>query len=187
MDTPTAILDAKSQTESTHSATTSLTGHYVPVNSTPNQDSRVRRTQQKLFSANLGFADSMAQSTDFVACFSGEHLACSDTDAPKVWLWRVGLRTLSNFRHPRNTTAVHVHKRNGYGDGRSSSLAHELHHTIDAGKMRLAKVVAGRHNCRGDGRSRPESWLECSTGKFLAQEHMHAASAMPTSRSLSFW
>ena len=48
-----------------------FTGHFVPVNPTPIQDSEYVAHSQTFFH-ELGFADSMAHSADFMRMFSGD-------------------------------------------------------------------------------------------------------------------
>ena len=62
--------DAKANGED-HAPRQVFTGHYVPVNPTPIKDPEYVAHSKHLFH-ELGFADSMAQSADFVRMFSGD-------------------------------------------------------------------------------------------------------------------
>lgn len=153
-----------------------FTGHYVPVNPTPIEDPEYV-AHSKNFFRELGFADSMTTSADFVRVFSGD-LAHVPEPMRKVG-WACGY-ALSIFgieyyqQCPFQTG-------NGYGDGRAISV---LEAVINGQRWEMQLKGGGRTPyCRGaDGRA----VLRSSVREFLAQEHMHAL-GVPTSRSLSLY
>jgi len=153
-----------------------FTGHYVPVNSTPIKDPEYV-AHSKNFFHELGFADSMAQSADFVRMFSGD---ISQVPEPmrKVG-WATGY-ALSIFG-TEYTQQCPFQTGNGYGDGRAVSV---LEAVINGRRWEMQLKGGGRTPyCRGaDGRA----VLRSSVREFLAQEHMHALD-VPTSRSLSLY
>ena len=153
-----------------------FTGHYVPVSPTPIKDPEYI-AHSKSFFRELGFADSMAQSDDFVRMFSGD---ISQVPAPmrKVG-WACGY-ALSIY----GTEYYHqcpFQTGNGYGDGRAMSV---LEAVINDKRWEMQLKGGGRTPyCRGaDGRA----VLRSSIREFLAQDHMHAL-GVPTSRSLSLY
>ncbi len=175
MDTLNPDPDAKADGVD-HAPRQVFSGHYVPVNPTPIKDPEYV-AHSKDFFRELGFADSMAESDDFVRMFSGD---ISQLPAPmrKVG-WATGY-ALSIYgteyyqQCPFNTG-------NGYGDGRAVSV---LEAVIKGQRWEMQLKGGGRTPyCRGaDGRA----VLRSSVREFLAQEHMHAL-GVPTSRSLSLY
>jgi len=153
-----------------------FTGHYVPVNPTPIKDPEYV-VHSKSFFRELGFADSMAQSADFVRMFSGD---ISHVPEPmrKVG-WATGY-ALSIFGTEYDQQCP-FQTGNGYGDGRAVSV---LEAVINGSRWEMQLKGGGRTPyCRGaDGRA----VLRSSVREFLAQEHMHAL-GVPTSRSLSLY
>jgi uncharacterized protein YdiU (UPF0061 family) len=153
-----------------------FTGHYVPVNPTPIKDPEYV-AHSKNFFHELGFADNMAQSADFVRMFSGD---ISQVPEPmrKVG-WATGY-ALSIFG-TEYTQQCPFQTGNGYGDGRAVSV---LEAVINGRRWEMQLKGGGRTPyCRGaDGRA----VLRSSVREFLAQEHMHAL-GVPTSRSLSLY
>jgi len=159
-----------------HSPRQVFTGHYVPVNPTPIKDPEYVAHSSNLF-RELGFADSMAQSAEFVRMFSGD---ISHVPAPmrKVG-WASGY-ALSIFGTEYYQQCP-FQTGNGYGDGRAISV---LEAVINGRRWEMQLKGGGRTPyCRGaDGRA----VLRSSVREFLAQEHMHAL-GVPTSRSLSLY
>jgi len=153
-----------------------FTGHYVPVNPSPIKDPEYV-AHSKSFFRELGFADSMAQSTDFVRMFSGD-LADVPENMRKVG-WATGY-ALSIFGTEYNQQCP-FKTGNGYGDGRAISV---LEAVISGRRWEMQLKGGGRTPyCRGaDGRA----VLRSSVREFLAQEHMHAL-GVPTSRALSLY
>ncbi len=153
-----------------------FTGHYVPVNPTPIKDPEYVAHSLNLF-RELGFADSMAQSSDFVRMFSGD-LSQVPEPMRKVG-WACGY-ALSIFG-TEYTQQCPFQTGNGYGDGRAVSV---LEAVINGQRWEMQLKGGGRTPyCRGaDGRA----VLRSSVREFLAQEHMHAL-GVPTSRSLSLY
>ena len=151
-----------------------FTGHYVPVNPTPIKDPEYV-AHSKDFFRELGFADSMAESADFVRMFSGD-LSQVPQPMRKVG-WACGY-ALSIFG-TEYTQQCPFQTGNGYGDGRAVSVFEGV---INGGRWEMQLKGGGRTPyCRGaDGRA----VLRSSVREFLAQEHMHAL-GVPTSRSLS--
>jgi len=153
-----------------------FTGHYVPVKPTPIQDPEYV-AHSKSFFAELGFADSLAEASDFVRMFSGD---ISQAPAPmrKVG-WATGY-ALSIYG-TEYIQQCPFQTGNGYGDGRAVSV---LEAVINGQRWEMQLKGGGRTPyCRGaDGRA----VLRSSIREFLAQEHMHAL-GVPTSRSLSLY
>ena len=153
-----------------------FTGHYVPVKPTPIADPEYVAHSRHFF-RELGFANTMATSPDFVRMFSGD---ISHVPEP---LRRVGWATgyaLSIFG-TEYTQQCPFQTGNGYGDGRAISV---LEAVLNGRRWEMQLKGAGRTPyCRGaDGRA----VLRSSVREFLAQEHMHAL-GVPTSRSLSLY
>lgn len=153
-----------------------FSGHYVPVNPTPIKDPEYVAHSNAFF-AELGLADNLAESADFMRMFSGD---ISQVPAPmrKVG-WATGYALSiygTEFTHqcPFQTG-------NGYGDGRAVSV---LEAVINGQRWEMQLKGGGRTPyCRGaDGRA----VLRSSIREFLAQEHMHAL-GISTSRSLSLY
>jgi len=175
MDTLTCDPEAK-QNGADHAPRQVCTGHYVPVNPTPiNEPEYIAHS--KIFFQELGFADNMAMSADFMRMFTGN---LSQVPAPlrKVG-WASGY-ALSIFGDEYYQQCP-FQTGNGYGDGRAISV---LEAVINDRRWEMQLKGGGRTPyCRGaDGRA----VLRSSVREFLAQEHMHAL-GVPTSRSLSLY
>jgi len=153
-----------------------FSGHYVPVSPTPLENPEYVAHSKNLF-RELGFADSMAQSADFMRVFSG-NLANVPEPMRKVG-WACGY-ALSIYG-TEYTQQCPFQTGNGYGDGRAISV---LEAAINGHRWEMQLKGGGRTPyCRGaDGRA----VLRSSVREFLAQEHMHAL-GVPTSRSLSLY
>jgi len=153
-----------------------FTGHYVPVTPTPIAHPRYVAHSTTLFH-QLGLADEMAHSADFVRMFSGD---LSQLPAP---LRKVGWATgyALSIYGTEYYQQCPFKTGNGYGDGRAISV---LETVIDGQRWEMQLKGGGRTPyCRGaDGRA----VLRSSVREFLAQEHMHAL-GVPTSRSLSLY
>ncbi|SIS73121.1 protein adenylyltransferase SelO [Neptunomonas antarctica] len=175
MDTLNCDPDAKAN-GADHAPRQVFTGHYVPVNPTPIKDPEYV-AHSKDFFRELGLADSIAQSDDFVRMFSGD---ISQAPAPmrKVG-WACGY-ALSIYG-TEYTHQCPFQTGNGYGDGRAVSV---LEAVIKDRRWEMQLKGGGRTPyCRGaDGRA----VLRSSIREFLAQEHMHAL-GVPTSRALSLY
>jgi uncharacterized protein YdiU (UPF0061 family) len=153
-----------------------FTGHYVPVNPTPIKNPEYV-THSKDFFRELGFADSMATSADFVRMFSGN---ISNVPEPMRNIgWASGY-ALSIYGSEYIQQCPFL-TGNGYGDGRAVSV---LEAVIKDKRWEMQLKGGGRTPyCRGaDGRA----VLRSSIREFLAQEHMHSL-GVPTSRSLSLY
>jgi len=153
-----------------------FSGHYVPVKPTPIENPRYITHSQKFFE-ELGFADSLAESDEFVRMFSGD---LSDVPAPlkKVgWATGYALSIYGNEYYAQCPFKTG----NGYGDGRAVSILEAI---INGRRWEMQLKGGGRTPyCRGaDGRA----VLRSSVREFLAQEHMQAL-GIPTSRSLSLY
>ncbi|CCK76306.1 Conserved hypothetical protein [Oleispira antarctica RB-8] len=153
-----------------------FSGHYVPVSPTPIKNPEYV-THSKRFFRELGFADSLAESPDFIRMFSGDL-----THVPEP-LSKVGWATgyaLSIFG-TEYVQQCPFQTGNGYGDGRAMSVFEAV---INGQRWEMQLKGGGRTPyCRGaDGRA----VLRSSVREFLAQEHMHAL-GVPTSRSLSLY
>ncbi|PHS75990.1 MAG: hypothetical protein COB19_01385 [Porticoccus sp.] len=151
-------------------------GHYVPVTPTPIEAPDYIAHSQNLFH-ELGFADSMAQSADFIRVFSGD-ISFVPVPMRKVG-WACGY-ALSIYG-TEYTQQCPFQTGNGYGDGRAISI---LEVVINGQRWEMQLKGGGRTPyCRGaDGRA----VLRSSVREFLAQEYMHAL-GVPTSRSLSLY
>jgi uncharacterized protein YdiU (UPF0061 family) len=153
-----------------------FSGHYVPVKPTPIENPQYVAHSKNLF-RELSFADSMAQSTDFVRMFSGDLSRVPEPMRKVGWACGYALSiygTEYNQQCPFQTG-------NGYGDGRAMSV---LEAVINGQRWEMQLKGGGRTPyCRGaDGRA----VLRSSVREFLAQEHMQAL-GVPTSRSLSLY
>jgi uncharacterized protein YdiU (UPF0061 family) len=153
-----------------------FSGHYVPVNPTPIKDPEYV-THSKSFFSELGFADSLAESADFMRMFSG------DTSKVPEPMRKVGWATgyALSIYGTEYIQQCPFQTGNGYGDGRAVSV---LEAVINGKRWEMQLKGGGRTPyCRGaDGRA----VLRSSIREFLAQEHMHAL-GVPTSRSLSLY
>ncbi|MGK0306372.1 MAG: hypothetical protein ACI8UG_002127 [Gammaproteobacteria bacterium] len=153
-----------------------FTGHYVPVNPTPIEDPEYI-AHSKHFFRELGFADSMATSADFISMFSGD---LSQLPKPMRKLgWATGY-ALSIYGN-EYVQQCPFQTGNGYGDGRAVSV---LEAVIQDQRWEMQLKGGGRTPyCRGaDGRA----VLRSSIREFLVQDHMHSL-GVPTSRSLSLY
>ena len=153
-----------------------FTGHYVPVNPTPIENPEYV-THSKDFFHELGFADIMATSVEFVRMFSGD---ISDVPEPMRNIgWASGY-ALSIYGSEYIQQCPFL-TGNGYGDGRAVSV---LEAVIKDQRWEMQLKGGGRTPyCRGaDGRA----VLRSSIREFLAQEHMHSL-GVPTTRSLSLY
>lgn len=159
-----------------HSAREVFSGHYVPVVPTPITNPNYI-AHSKTFFNELGFADTLAESPDFMRMFSGD-----SSDLPKP-LRKVGWATgyaLSIYGSEYYAQCP-FGTGNGYGDGRAISI---LEAVIGGRRWEMQLKGGGRTPyCRGaDGRA----VLRSSVREFLAQEHMYAL-GVPTSRSLTLY
>ncbi|WP_292363349.1 protein adenylyltransferase SelO family protein, partial [Methylophaga sp. UBA1464] len=175
MDTLNADPDATSN-GSDHYPRQVFSGHYVPVSPTPLENPEYVAHSKTLFH-ELGIADSMAHSTDFMRVFSGNLTSVPESMRKVGWACGYALSiygTEYTQQCPFNTG-------NGYGDGRAISV---LEAVINGQRWEMQLKGGGRTPyCRGaDGRA----VLRSSVREFLAQEHMHAL-GVPTSRSLSLY
>ncbi|PCI12576.1 MAG: hypothetical protein COB71_08710 [Thiotrichales bacterium] len=153
-----------------------FTGHYVLVNPTPiNEPEYVAHS--KNFFLELGFADSMAASTDFVRLFTGDISHVPEPMRKVGWACGYALSIFGT----EYTRQCPFQTGNGYGDGRAISV---LEAVINDRRWEMQLKGGGRTPyCRGaDGRA----VLRSSVREFLAQDHMHAL-GVPTSRSLSLY
>lgn len=152
------------------------TGHYVPVNPTSIKDPEYVAHSKNLF-RELGFADNMAQSADFVRMFSGDLSQIPQPMRKVGWACGYALSIFGTEYYQQ----CPFQTGNGYGDGRAVSV---LEAVINDRRWEMQLKGGGRTPyCRGaDGRA----VLRSSVREFLAQEHMHAL-GVPTSRSLSLY
>ncbi len=151
-------------------------GHYVPVVPTPIDEPEYVAYSQNFFH-ELGLADSLAESANFMRVFSGD---LSQVPPPMRQLgWATGY-ALSIFG-TEYTQQCPFQTGNGYGDGRAVSV---LEAVINGRRWEMQLKGGGRTPyCRGaDGRA----VLRSSVREFLAQEHMHGL-GVPTSRSLTLY
>ncbi|WP_404362665.1 YdiU family protein [Marinobacter sp.] len=153
-----------------------FSGHYVPVSPTPIESPEYVAHGKTLF-RELGLADSMAQSENFVRIFSGDLSRAPEPMRKVGWACGYALSIYGTEfiqQCPFGTG-------NGYGDGRAVSVFEAV---INGQRWEMQLKGGGRTPyCRGaDGRA----VLRSSVREFLAQEHMHAL-GVPTSRSLSLY
>lgn len=167
-----------------HAARQVFSGHYVPVKPTPIENPEYV-AHSKQFFEELGFADSLAESADFMRVFSGD-LSQVPEPMRKVG-WATGY-ALSIFG-TEYTAQCPFRTGNGYGDGRAVSVLEAVmpdrNGDRNRGRRWEMQLKGGGRTpyCRGaDGRA----VLRSSVREFLAQEHMHAL-GVPTSRSLSLY
>jgi uncharacterized protein YdiU (UPF0061 family) len=153
-----------------------FTGHYVPVKPTPIENP-VYVSHSQTFFHELGFADSMAESDDFISLFSGDMSQLSALMRGVGWACGYALSIYGT----EYIQQCPFQTGNGYGDGRAVSV---LEAVINGRRWEMQLKGGGRTPyCRGaDGRA----VLRSSVREFLAQEHMHAL-GVPTSRSLSLY
>ena len=153
-----------------------FSGHYVPVNPTPIQNPEYIAHSRHFF-AELGFADSLAESADFISLFSGNVSQVPEPMREVGWATGYALSIYGT----EYIQQCPFQTGNGYGDGRAVSV---LEAVINGQRWEMQLKGGGRTPyCRGaDGRA----VLRSSIREFLAQEHMHAL-AVPTSRSLSLY
>jgi len=153
-----------------------FSGHYVPVTPTAIENPEYI-THSKDFFQELGFADDLAESADFMRMFSGD-LTHVPEPMRKVG-WATGY-ALSIFG-TEYVQQCPFQTGNGYGDGRAMSV---LEAVIKGQRWEMQLKGGGRTPyCRGaDGRA----VLRSSIREFLAQEHMHAL-GIATTRSLSLY
>lgn len=175
MDTLNCDPEAKAS-GADHAPRQVFSGHYVPVSPTPIENPEYVAHGKNLFH-ELGFADSMAQSDDFVRMFSGDLSHVPEPMRNVGWACGYALSIYGTEfiqQCPFQTG-------NGYGDGRAISV---LEAVINGRRWEMQLKGGGRTPyCRGaDGRA----VLRSSVREFLAQEHMHAL-GVPTSRSLSLY
>jgi len=153
-----------------------FSGHYVPVNPIPIQ-TPTYIAHSKSFFKELGFADSLATSDEFIRLFSGD-----TSQLPKP-LHKIGWATgyALSIYGTEYYEQCPFKTGNGYGDGRAVSI---LEAVIKGKRWEMQLKGGGRTPyCRGaDGRA----VLRSSIREFLAQEHMHAL-RVPSSRSLSLY
>lgn len=153
-----------------------FTGHYVPVKPTPLADPEYIAHSKDLF-RELGFADSLAQTDDFMRMFSGDISHVPEPMSRVGWACGYALSIYGTEYYQQ----CPFQTGNGYGDGRAVSV---LEADINGQRWEMQLKGGGRTPyCRGaDGRA----VLRSSVREFLAQEHMHAL-GVPTSRSLSLY
>jgi uncharacterized protein YdiU (UPF0061 family) len=175
MDTLSCDPDANADGDD-HAPREVFTGHYVPVTPTPIKDPEYV-AHSKAFFRELGFADSMAQSADFVRMFTGDIASVPEPMRRVGWACGYALSIFGTeyYRQCPFQTG------NGYGDGRAVSV---LEAVVNGRRWEMQLKGGGRTPyCRGaDGRA----VLRSSVREFLAQEYMHAL-GVPTSRSLSLY
>nr|CAA6800431.1 MAG: Selenoprotein O and cysteine-containing homologs [uncultured Thiotrichaceae bacterium] len=151
-------------------------GHYVPVTPTPIKTPEYV-THSPTFFRELGFADSIAQSADFMSMFSGDISNVPEPMSKVGWATGYALSIYGNEyiqQCPFKTG-------NGYGDGRAISVL-EVVAKGQRWEMQLKGSGRTPYSRGADGRA----VLRSSVREFLAQEHMHAL-GIPTSRSLSLY
>ena len=153
-----------------------FSGHHVPVTPTPIKDPEYVAHSFGLF-RELGLADELATSEDFMRMFSGDLSSVPEPMRKLGWACGYALSIMGN----EYVQQCPFQTGNGYGDGRAISV---LEAVIKGQRWEMQLKGGGpTPYCRGgDGRA----VLRSSVREFLAQEHMHAL-GVPTSRSLSLY
>ncbi len=153
-----------------------FSGHYVPVMPTPLKEP-VYISHSKNFFSELGFADSLAQSDNFMRMFSADLSKIPRPLRKPGWACGYALSIYGTEYYQQ----CPFQTGNGYGDGRAISIFEGV---INGRRWEMQLKGAGRTPyCRGaDGRA----VLRSSIREFLAQEHMHSL-GVPTSRSLCLY
>ena len=175
MDTLNCDPDARKDAVD-HAPRQVFSGHYVPVKPTPIKDPEYI-THSKNFFSELGFADSMAEASDFLRMFSGDSSQLPEPMRKFGWATGYALSIYGT----EYIQQCPFQTGNGYGDGRAISI---LEAVIKDQRWEMQLKGGGpTPYCRGaDGRA----VLRSSVREFLAQEHMHAL-GVPTSRSLTLY
>ncbi|MBS8239179.1 hypothetical protein DYI22_01515 [Marinobacter lipolyticus] len=175
MDTLNCDPEAKAN-GADHAPRQVVSGHYVPVKPTPIETPEYVAHGKELFN-ELGFDDSMGQSSDFIRMFSGDLSQVPEPLHHVGWACGYALSIYGTEFYQQ----CPFQTGNGYGDGRAISVFEGV---INGQRWEMQLKGAGRTPyCRGaDGRA----VLRSSVREFLAQEHMHAL-GVPTSRSLSLY
>ncbi|MDY6980990.1 MAG: protein adenylyltransferase SelO family protein, partial [Pseudomonadota bacterium] len=147
-----------------------------PVKPTPIENPEYVAHSRDFFQ-ELGLADSLAESADFMRVFSGDLSKVPEPMRPVGWATGYALSIFGT----EYTAQCPFRTGNGYGDGRAMSVFEAV---INDRRWEMQLKGGGRTPyCRGgDGRA----VLRSSVREFLAQEHMHAL-GVPTSRSLSLY
>ncbi len=153
-----------------------FSGHYVPVAPTPIGEPEYV-AHSSLFFDELGFADKLAHSSQFMQMFSGDLSQVPEPMHKLGWATGYALSIFGTEYYQQCPFGTG----NGYGDGRAISV---LEAVINEQRWEMQLKGGGRTPyCRGaDGRA----VLRSSVREFLAQEYMHAL-GVPTSRSLSLY
>ena len=157
-----------------------FSGHYVPVKPTPIEQPEYV-AHSKTFFDELGLADSLAKSSDFMRVFSGDLSQVPEPMRQHGWATGYALSIFGT----EYTQQCPFQTGNGYGDGRAVSVLEAVIPDQHGGHRWEMQLKGGGRTpyCRGaDGRA----VLRSSVREFLAQEHMHAL-GVPTSRSLSLY
>ncbi len=151
-------------------------GHYVPVKPTALENPIYIAHSHTLFK-ELGFADALATSDDFMKMFSADLSALPANYQKRGWATGYALSIYGREYYQQ----CPFHTGNAYGDGRALSIL-EVVRNNKRWEMQL-KGAGKTPYCRGaDGRA----VLRSSVREFLAQEHMYAL-GVPTSRSLTLY
>jgi uncharacterized protein YdiU (UPF0061 family) len=153
-----------------------FSGHYVPVNPTP-IEAPLYIAHSKTFFEELGLADSLATSEDFMRLFSGDTSQLPKPLRSIGWATGYALSIYGTEYYEQ----CPFRTGNGYGDGRAISI---LEAVINDRRWEMQLKGGGRtpYGRGADGRA----VLRSSIREFLAQEHMHAL-GVPTSRSLTLY
>jgi uncharacterized protein YdiU (UPF0061 family) len=153
-----------------------FSGHYVPVAPTPIGEPEYVAHSPAFFE-ELGLADSLAETDEFMRVFSGDLSQVPEPMRKQGWATGYALSIFGTEYYQQ----CPFRTGNGYGDGRAISV---LEAVIDDRRWEMQLKGGGRTPyCRGaDGRA----VLRSSVREFLAQEAMHAL-GVPTSRSLTLY
>ena len=100
-----------------HSPRQVFSGHYVPVSPTPIESPEYVAHGRSLF-RELGFADSMAQSENFIRMFSGDLSGVPEPMRKVGWAAGYALSIYGNEFYQQ----CPFQTGNGYGDGRAISV-----------------------------------------------------------------
>jgi len=121
-----------------------FSGHYVPVNPTPIENPEYVAHSQNLF-RELGFADSMAQSADFVRMFSGDLEGVPEPMRKVGWACGYALSIYGT----EYTQQCPFQTGNGYGDGRAMSV---LEAVINGQRWEMQLIIAVRRDPKSNGK-----------------------------------
>ena len=138
MDTLNGDPDA-TENGADHAPRQVFTGHYVPVNPTPIKDPEYVAHSKNFFS-ELGFADRLAESLDFVRMFSGDISQLPEPMRKVGWASGYALSIYGT----EYIQQCPFQTGNGYGDGRAISV---LEAVINGSRWEMHDYINARRSC----------------------------------------